>query len=471
MKSYYIKLNNKIYGPIDEEKIRERLANGTFSDSTLFSDDKIHWKKINDVSSTQTQPETYIVPPQPTYNEQQEPQSRLENNINNEIHPLSKKSFNFSSSYNKTFSYLKNHTIQIFDSLCHKSLLLSKKHIIYCLGVIIIILSIYYNFNHKNISSFEDVVKDYESCVGLVVATAEDASGKPLNIMGRDLSTLPIGTAFAIGKNMFATNCHVAYSLKDSSNDIGSRAFSIIFPLLIQDFINLANRKRIHINSDDDLSRFIDTDQDARQMLNEIIKNLKDNIKISKIEIRLSNKEDIPLKVTSVKVHPKYKPLNSDYQNSEYDIAVLYTQKKTKKWFKLASHKTLYKLKTAQKIGYIGFPMEGLIAAGGIDVDTPIATFKSGTINKITNAQFRNVDDKSNRTITHDIPTTGGASGSPIFLENGQVIAILWGMNVSSISEDGSRISSAAQQNFATRIDVLEDLKFSEIIPIDIWYR
>ena len=115
--------------------------------------------------------------------------------------------------------------------------------------------------------------------------------------------------------------------------------------------------------------------------------------------------------------------------------------------------------------------MEGLLASGGLDVENPIATFKSGTINKITNAQFRNVDEKSNRCITHDIPTTGGASGSPIFLENGQVIAILWGMNVSSISEDGSRISSAAQQNFATRIDVLEDLKFSEIIPIDNWYR
>ncbi len=30
MKSYYIRLNDKIYGPIDEEKIKDRLANGTF---------------------------------------------------------------------------------------------------------------------------------------------------------------------------------------------------------------------------------------------------------------------------------------------------------------------------------------------------------------------------------------------------------------------------------------------------------
>ncbi len=413
----------------------------------------MHWKRISDFTSTLTQSETYIVPPMLTTNEQQQfHQSRSATEIGKQNFTIFLNFHKLTPLFIKSFNYFKS-------------------HIIYFIGIFFIFFVIYYVFNHDNISTFEDVVKNYESCVGLVVATAEDASGKPLNIQGRDLSTLPIGTAFAIGKNMFATNCHVAYSLKDSSNDIGSRAFSIIFPLLVQDFINLANRKRIHINSDDDLFRFIDTDQDANKMFNEICITLKENIKISKIEIRLSNKEDIPLQVTSVKVHPKYKPLNNDYQNAEYDIAILYTQKKTNKWFKLASNKTLYKLKTAQKIGYIGFPMEGLLAAGGIDVDNPIATFKSGTINKITNAQFRNVDDKSNRCITHDIPTTGGASGSPIFLENGQVIAILWGMNVSSISEDGSRISSAVQQNFATRIDVLEDLKFSEIIPIDQWYR
>ncbi|MBP5674690.1 MAG: trypsin-like peptidase domain-containing protein, partial [Victivallales bacterium] len=450
----YIKLNDKIYGPIDEEKIRERLINGTFSDSTLFSDDKKHWKRINELSSTLTQPETYIVSP-PMYandDQQREPQSR-------------------SSKKENKWKYL---FVEKISPLYRQSFLYLKKHIIVFIGITITILLIYYLFNNDNTSTFEDVVKNYESSVGLVVATAEDASGKPLNIMGRDLSTFPIGTAFAIGSNMFATNCHVAYSLKDSSDDIGIRALSIIFPLLVQDFINLAKQKRIHINSDDDLFSFIDTDQDASRMFNEICKELKDNIKISKIEIRLSNKEAIPLQVTSVKIHPKYKPyhLKEDWQqNAEYDIALLYTQKKTKKWFKLASNKILYKLKTAQKIGYIGFPMEGLLASGGLDIDNPIATFKSGTINKITNAQFRNVDNKSNRCITHDIPTTGGASGSPIFLENGQVIAILWGMNVSSISEDGSRISSAAQQNFATRIDVLEDLKFSEEIPIDKWYR
>ena len=65
------------------------------------------------------------------------------------------------------------------------------------------------------------------------------------------------------------------------------------------------------------------------------------------------------------------------------------------------------------------------------------------------------------------VPVLNRASGSPIFLKNGSVVAILWG--VSHFSNNGSRQVSAAQHNQALRIDALKEVKSSKKYSCREW--
>ena len=75
---------------------------------------------------------------------------------------------------------------------------------------------------------------------------------------------------------------------------------------------------------------------------------------------------------------------------------------------------------------------------------------------------------RNNKAITHSIPTVGGASGSPVFLENGEVVAVAWGGNF-NFDENGNRTASAAQHNFAVRIDSLEVVEEEHVHDIREW--
>jgi V8-like Glu-specific endopeptidase len=146
-----------------------------------------------------------------------------------------------------------------------------------------------------------------------------------------------------------------------------------------------------------------------------------------------------------------------------YDTGFLYTDEKTPTYFQLANIQTLKKLRAGTKIGYLGFPTERL-ANDNVNLSNPIATLQTGIITSVSNYYMENKAPKY--LIRHNLPMTGGASGSPMFAPNGEVVGILWGMNIANAvcfnkrsaakkAPAICRTPSAAMINFAERADLL----------------
>ena len=249
------------------------------------------------------------------------------------------------------------------------------------------------------------------------------------------------------------TNCHVAYAVKDQKN-------GVLEDILFRYYI--AEAKKHGVKSDAGFKAFCEKNKDV--IANDR-KFLQENVRVRKVEIRLAHSDGMTLPVTGVQIHPRYK---TSSPSGEFDLAILHTAKNTPVYFKMADTDVLYDLHQGQRIAYLGFPMENLADDGGLNLERPEATFKSGTINKITDFDNVHGDPRHNRSLTHDIPTVGGASGSPVFLENGEVIAVVWGMS-GGRDNQGRRIVSAAQHNFAVRIDSLDAVKEEKVHDINDW--
>jgi S1-C subfamily serine protease len=186
----------------------------------------------------------------------------------------------------------------------------------------------------------------------------------------------------------------------------------------------------------------------------DVYKNLRKNPNVKKFDIiiALNESQEICL-VEGVKIHPEY-PQFSDSS----DFAVLFVRDKVKYFLECASKDELYDLQQGDEIFYLGFPMEGL-KNGNLNMNSPTATMQDGRISSISDTTFGSGNAENNILIRHNLPTVGGASGSPIFSASGKVIAILKGGNMDlKFDENGrylGREPSAAQINFAIRIDRL----------------
>lgn len=115
---------------------------------------------------------------------------------------------------------------------------------------------------------------------------------------------------------------------------------------------------------------------------------------------------------------------------------------------------TLQKLRPGEAVAYVGFPLERLLEA---DLAQPSPRSQTGSVVSITNFTMTHAAPGTGQRIEHSLPATGGASGSPIFNRNGQVVAVLSGGNIIAAG-DGERAPSAALVNFAQRVDLLEPL-------------
>lgn len=302
----------------------------------------------------------------------------------------------------------------------------------------------------KTPQTFKEATQKYGNCVGLVTVVLEkDGELLSAEVGGKKISSvIPIGTAFAISENQFVTNSHVAQGLKGQKD-------ALILKIVI------AVAKANGAKTEADLKKFIEENKKD-------IEDLKNGLKVRSVEVRLSHSSGKRHTVKSIQVHPDYGSKQEESRNAEFDIAILHVEEKIDNFFPLANTETLYNLAVGQEIAYLGFPMEGLADAGGIDINSPEAVFKSGSIGKITD--FNNKVSgapEDNKSITHNLAAVGGASGSPIFLKNGEVVAILWG--VSHFSNNGRRQASAALHNKALRIDALEKVKTSKIYSWQEW--
>lgn len=221
---------------------------------------------------------------------------------------------------------------------------------------------------------------------------------------------VPLGTAWAFGETSFATNAHVAGAI-------------------------LEYRKKSR-----DLQFYVAVNQ----------------------------RPDKRLRIENIKVHPKYQELTVRFDGratrNGYDVAILTTADKAPATFKLASTEKLKSLKSGRRIAFLGFPTESL-AQGNIDAQIPIATMQSGIVTSVSDHLMGDSGFEGNRLVRHNLASAGGASGSPIFDADGDVVAILWGGNINlgiDIDLDNKkqiiRQPSAALVNFAERIDSLKEL-------------
>tara|TARA_Y100001933_G_C18919121_1_gene530245 strand:+ start:341 stop:706 length:366 start_codon:yes stop_codon:yes gene_type:complete len=107
------------------------------------------------------------------------------------------------------------------------------------------------------------------------------------------------------------------------------------------------------------------------------------------------------------------------------------------------------------------FPTEKM---NNVNLSNPIATMQTGIITSFSNYYMENKAPKY--LIRHNLPATGGASGSPMFAPNGEVVAIHWTSNYlksfcqKKLSETKTvpvrcRMPNAAMIKFAERADLL----------------
>ncbi|MGF1446777.1 MAG: trypsin-like serine peptidase [Pikeienuella sp.] len=174
-------------------------------------------------------------------------------------------------------------------------------------------------------------------------------------------------------------------------------------------------------------------------------------------------------KVTRAIVHPRYDEKTPNVQGRSptgipYDVGILEVEGAHDTVVNLAGMDTLQRLDAGTPLAYIGFPLE-LLQGSNINLNNPIATMQTGIVTSMSDFYLEDAGPSRNLLIRHSLPVTGGSSGSPVFLSNGDVVGAINAMNLlpgQITLSDGRviryRVPSAALINFAQRIDILGDL-------------
>lgn len=125
----------------------------------------------------------------------------------------------------------------------------------------------------------------------------------------------------------------------------------------------------------------------------------------------------------------------------------------------LASQDTLEnKLIPTDPVAYIGFPSENLSKLTNLGM--PAQQIDLGTIMSVTDFDQLPGTPKTRQMIHNDLVADGGASGSPIFNENGEVICVLSAGSIVILNEGASPGSRRIRTGvvYGQRVDLVVDL-------------
>jgi hypothetical protein len=122
----------------------------------------------------------------------------------------------------------------------------------------------------------------------------------------------------------------------------------------------------------------------------------------------------------------------------------------------IAGEESLHALDAGDVVGLLGYPTEEM-SLGGVNLAHPRPTTQIAHVTAVTNFFLAAAAPEDRLLVQHSLPVTGGASGSPILDENGDVIAVLSAGNM-ELSPLGSRAPSAVLVNFAQRADLVLEI-------------
>ncbi len=188
------------------------------------------------------------------------------------------------------------------------------------------------------------------------------------------------------------------------------------------------------------------------------------------------------VKIESVELHPGYAAFSKVVEEiaakanagvgrwvnlgAGYDAALMFVDRPDLLGppMKFASQEKLEGLKSGEPVVSIGFPSEQV--TGTFDLK-PATTDHSGMVTASTTFFLTpSADASENQLIQMSVPVTGGASGSPLFDADGEVVGIVNAANFLFLDTNGDgqvdqndvRIPSAIQVNFAQRADIVREL-------------
>lgn len=144
------------------------------------------------------------------------------------------------------------------------------------------------------------------------------------------------------------------------------------------------------------------------------------------------------------------------------DVGILEIDGRLDSWFPVASVSELKRLDSGYRVAYLGFPSGENITA--VDPNSPVATMQTGIVTSVTDWDGGVGTAENRRLVQHNLSSSGGASGSPVFNSKGQVIALHnagnyhQGVKMEGAKATVTRIKSGLQISYAQRADLLADL-------------
>ena len=305
----------------------------------------------------------------------------------------------------------------------------------------VIVGSVFMLRSKDSSTQLAEAAEKHKTAVGLVALTVELQNGKKL--------TNPVGTAWAFSENRFATNGHVANALRETLQQlVNNNAMKLLEAIA----------KKHGCKSVKELLEKLGPQ--ANTVLEGAKKEIMAMIKSVRADIIINGTQRKSYSVTHVQVHKDYGSVGTKF---DPDVAILTVDGKHNNYFRLADKNTLYALKSGTPIAFLGFPMENL-NNDNVNVDNPVASMQSGIVVAVSDFEMKDAGKTGNFLLRHNLPATGGASGSPIFNQKGEVVALLYAINVIGQVQPGksgvvvTRAPSGVQINFGVRADLLEGI-------------
>jgi hypothetical protein len=184
--------------------------------------------------------------------------------------------------------------------------------------------------------------------------------------------------------------------------------------------------------------------------------------------IVLNKRPESVFRIEEVISHPNYGRVGMSSEGREpaaapYDVGIFRVDGTLPVWFGVAPEAELKKIDSGYRVAYLGFPMEE-VNAGGVDPRRPVATMQSGIVTANTDWWLSHRDFNERLLVHHNLSSSGGASGSPVFNTKGQVVALhsagnyTIGLSYEQGEPSVTRIKSGLQISYAQRADLLREL-------------